>query len=112
LAKPVPRGYQRATIRYRCAPATVGKVLSADDHEFQRAWILDLSLNGIGFEISRPVEVGHPIIITIRALDGATVHELAARVMHCNPVPQQDDSWYIGCELSVTLSADQLEQLL
>jgi PilZ domain len=111
LAKPASRGNRRATIRYRCAPATVGKVFSADDQEFQRACILDLSLKGIGMQLSRPLEEGRLIIITIRGNDGAKVHELTAKVMRCIAVPQGDD-WYIGCELMTPLSPEEMEQLL
>ena len=110
LTKPTSRGNRRATIRYRCAPATVGKVFSTDDQEFQRAWILDLSLTGIGMELSRPLEPGNLIIITIRSNCRTKTHELSARVMHCSSGPQGD--WSIGCELVVALSPEELEQLL
>jgi len=101
---------RRATIRYRCAPATVGKVFSAGDQEFQRAWVLDLSLSGIGMELSRPLEAGRLVLITIRSHDGVMVHELSASVRRCCSVPQ--NSWFVGCELTVPLSPDELEQLL
>ena len=108
--KPTSRTNRRTTIRYRCAPATVGKVLSSDDQEFQRACILDLSLKGIGMELSRPLKPGQLVIITIRSNDAANLHELSALVKHCNAVPQ--GAWYVGCELVVPLSPEQLEQFL
>src|SRR5207244_3602643 len=101
---------RRATIRYRCAPATTGKVFSANDQEFQRAWIMDLSLVGIGMEVSRPLEVGNLILITIRGNDGIKIHELSARVMHCDAMLQGD--WFVGGELTAALSPDELEQFL
>jgi PilZ domain len=110
MVKPASRGNRRAIIRYRCAPATVGKVFSADDQEFQRAWVLDLSLKGIGMELARPLEQGHIVIITIRGNDGGKLHELSALVIHCNAVSQGD--WYVGCEFAVPLSPEELEQLL
>ncbi len=110
MAKPIPRGNRRATIRYRCAPATVGKVFSAGDQEFQRAWIIDLSLKGIGMEVSRPLEAGHLIIIAMRENPGGKIHELSARVMYCDALAQ--GTWSIGGELTVPLSPDELEQLL
>jgi hypothetical protein len=111
VAKANSPGNQRATIRYHCAPATVGKVFSAADQEFQRAWIIDLSLKGIGMELSRPVELGHHVIISIRGNDGTKVYELSACIMHCNKVPQ-GETWYVGCELVVPLSPEELDQLL
>jgi PilZ domain len=110
LVKPISRGNRRATIRYRCAPATVGKVFSTDDQEFQRAWILDLSVKGIGMQLSRPLELGQLVIITIRSGFEAKVHELSARVIHCTAVPQWD--WLIGCELVDRLTPELLDQLL
>lgn len=110
LAKPIARGNRRVSIRYRCAPATVGKVISAEDQEFQRAWIIDLSLQGIGMELPRPLETGHLIIITVRSSDGTKPYELSAMVMHCNLSLQ--GNWYVGCELTVALSPDELDQLL
>ena len=109
-AKPIARRNRRVSIRYRCAPATVGKVLSTDDHEYQRAWILDLSLHGIGMELPRPIEAGRLIIVSLRSSDGMTVHELSAKVMHCDLSLQ--GAWYVGCELTTPLSRDQLDQLL
>jgi hypothetical protein len=110
LLKSISRGNRRATIRYRCAPATVGKVFSSNDHEFQRAWVLDLSLTGIGMQLTRPLEPGQLIIIAIRGNFDATMHDLSARVMHCSPVPQGD--WFVGCELAATLTPEDLDQLL
>jgi hypothetical protein len=109
-AKRVARGNRRACIRYRCAPATVGKVLCPNDQEFQRAWILDLSHRGIGMELSRPLTPGHLVIVTIRAATGDKSYELAATVMHCDLSLQ--GSWYVGCELAKPLSHDELDQLL
>lgn len=110
VAKPVARSNRRATIRYRCAPATLGKVLSTDDQEFQLAWIIDLSLQGIGMQASRRIEPGRLVVVAIRSNDGAKVYELAGHVMHCNPAAQGE--WFIGCELVVPLSPDDLERLL
>jgi hypothetical protein len=110
VAKLVAKSNRRATIRYRCAPATVAKVFSTDDHEFQRAWIIDLSLKGIGMQLTRPLDAGRLVIVSMKSNDGAKTFELSARVMHCNPAPQGEYS--IGCELIEPLSADELEQLL
>jgi hypothetical protein len=110
FVKPTSRGNRRATIRYQCAPDTVGKVLSADDQELQRAFILNLSLAGVGMHLPRPLEPGQFIVITIRSNVNGTVHELPARVIHCSAVPQWD--WLIGCELLTRLTPEQLDQLL
>ena len=109
-AKKVSRGNRRASIRYRCAPATVGKVFSAEDHEFQRAWVLDLSLNGVGMQLTRPVTPGQHIMLLIRSNDGVRSFELAASVTHCDAQPHGD--WQVGCEFNIHLTPDELDQLL
>ena len=110
LSKPATGRNRRATIRYRCAPATVGKVYSTEDQEFQRAWIIDLSLKGLGMQLVRPIEQGRLIIVSLKSMDGARTFELPARVMYCNPVPHNE--WYIGCELTTPITSDDLDQLL
>ena len=110
LSKTTARGNRRATIRYRCAPATVGKVISTEDQEFQRAWIIDLSRQGIGMQLTRPVEAGRLLVVLVKSNDGTRTFELSARVMHCNPVPH--DEWYVGCELTAQLTSEDLDHLL
>jgi PilZ domain len=110
MAKLAARSNRRATVRYRCAPATVGKLHATDDHEFQRAWILDLSLTGFGMQLGRPIELTHLVDLTIRANDGEKTFELSAQVIHCREVSPGE--WYAGCEFLVPLSRDDLEQLL
>jgi hypothetical protein len=108
--KPVSRGNRRATIRYRCAPATVGKVFSVDDHEFQRAWILDLSLKGAGMQMARPLKAGQHVALLVRGNDDTRVFELAGTVTHCTPALHGD--WKVGCEFTIPLTPDELDQLL
>jgi PilZ domain len=106
----VSRGNRRATIRYRCAPATVGKVISTDDREFQRAWIIDLSLSGVGMQLPRPLATGQHITLMMRSNDGTLQFELSATVTHCDPAPHGD--WHVGCEFTIALTPDELDQLL
>jgi hypothetical protein len=104
------RGYQRATVRYRCAPATLGRVYLNDDHEFQRACVINLSLKGIGLQLSRPLDPGQLIHICMKNNDDSKTYELIAQVCHCSTQPQGE--YFIGCELTVPLTADDLDQLL
>src|SRR5207302_11086870 len=60
---------QRATVRYQCAPATAGRVACAEDCEFQRAWVLDLSSKGIGLELARALPIGTLIIVQLKGLE-------------------------------------------
>ena len=110
MTKSKRRGNCRATIRYRCAPATIGKVFSTDDHEFQTAWIIDLSLTGIGIQVTRELGIGQHITITIRSYDSKRRFTLSAHVVHCNPRPQGE--FIVGCDLTTPLTPDDRDQLL
>src|ERR1043165_6082312 len=102
-AKPVSRGNRRVTVRYRCAPATLGKVyLREDDQEYQRACVLNLSQTGIGLQLARPLDVGQSILVVIRSTDRSKVYELAGHVARCDSIPF--DEWIVGCELMAPLS--------
>jgi hypothetical protein len=103
-------GNRRATIRYRCAPATIGKVVSAEDHEFQFAWVVDLSLKGLGMQVSRSLKPGRFLMISIKTSDGRKSFDLSARVKYCNQIPHGEYS--VGCELVTPLTPDDLDQLL
>src|ERR1017187_1847377 len=104
MGKSASLANRRASIRYRCAPATVGRVISTADQEFQLACVIDLSLRGIGMQVVRPIEAGRLVIVAMKSNDGRKTFELAARVMHCNAVPHEE--WYIGCVLTTLLTPE------
>ena len=100
----------RATVRYRCAPATLGKVYLGEDHEFQHACLANLSRHGVGLILARPIPSGVELTIQIRGNDGSRVYDLTARVAHCTEEPHGD--WAVGCEFIHPLSPDDLDNLL
>jgi hypothetical protein len=104
------RGNARATVRYRCAPATLGRVYLTDDHEFQHGWLIDLSATGVGMALARPIPVGTDAVIQIRGADGRRVYDLPARIVHCTEQVQHD--WIVGCVFDTPLSPDDLDNLL
>jgi hypothetical protein len=106
----IARSNRRALIRYRCAPATIGKVTVPGDQLFQRAWIQDLSLHGIGIDLPRPIPKGSFIVISVKTNDGRKTYELAAEVMHCSAQPHEQ--WHLGCEFTTPLTPDDLDLLL
>lgn len=99
---------RRATVRYRCAPATPGKIIRTDDHELQRAWVLDVSSNGVGLEAVRPVELGAFVLVQLKSETRA--YQLPAHVAHCTQ--KQTGEWIIGCELVQRITDSELEDLL
>jgi hypothetical protein len=104
------RGNKRATVRYRCAPATIGKLYVSDDQEYQHAWVLNLSAQGIGLILSRGVPAGTFVIIHIKSNAQNRTYELTANVMHCTALPHGE--FNVGCELVNVLSCEDLDLLL
>ena len=100
----------RATVRYRCAPATIGRLYVGEDHEFQHAWVVNLSKTGIGFVLARPIPCGTPVVIQMRANVTQTINKLIAQVVHCTAQLQND--WMIGCEFADPVSPELLDYLL
>lgn len=104
------RDNHRATVRYRCAPATSGRLHAGDDQEFQRAWILDVSLSGFGLLLTRPMHAAMPVTIHLRGHQTLAMYEFDARVIHCTP--QHGADWLVGCKLAHPLTPEILEDLL
>jgi hypothetical protein len=100
----------RATIRYHCAPATPGQVHIVDDHEYQRGWVQNLSLGGIGLLLSRAIAPGTSLEITLKSADQVRTFNLQARVVHSTVQPSGD--WLIGCQFNERLTEDDLDCLL
>ncbi len=101
---------QRATVRYQCAPATPGRVVLAADYEFQRAWVLDLSTQGVGLSMSRPVNPGTTLSIRLKSSTEHKIYDLPAHVIHATPMPAGD--FRVGCRLERALTAEDLDALL
>lgn len=101
---------QRATVRYRCAPATAGKVYTSDDVEFQRAWVLNLSLGGVGLHVSKPLHPGLFITIQLKNAHGTRTYQMSGHVAHATQEAGGD--WIIGCEFLNPLSREELDDIL
>ena len=107
-AQRLARANHRATVRYRCAPATSGKVFLADDQEFRRAWVINISKTGIGVVVARPLPVGAFLTIQMRA--GQETIDMPAHIVRI--FRQSQAEWFIGCELINPLNDDELDGLL
>ncbi len=101
---------RRITIRYRCAPATAGKVVATDDQEFQRAWIENLSRTGVGLYLSKPVLQGSVVSVQLKAPLDNNLYELSGQVMHATL--REPYGWYVGIEFLEHLSDASLDALL
>jgi hypothetical protein len=101
---------RRATVRYLCAPATSGRLVVVEKQEMQRAWVLDLSLGGVGLLLSRPLEAGLLVVIRLKSSEGGKVFELPAHV--ARSTKQSSGDWTVGCEFVTRLTPDEMETLL
>src|SRR5215510_11594573 len=100
----------RATVRYRCAPDTSGKLIVQDDHVLLRAWILDLSYTGAGLLLHKPIDPGQAVTIRLRGQNTKKAYDLAAHVAHSTQ--QSGEDWLVGCEFVESLTIEQLDDLL
>lgn len=107
-AQRLARANHRATVRYRCAPATTGKVFLAEDQELRRAWVMNISKTGIGVILPRPLPVGASLTIQMRSSLGTV--DMTAHVIHATR--QNQAEWFIGCEFTEPLLDDELDELL
>jgi hypothetical protein len=108
---PLPRrtaNNRRASVRYQCGLATPGRLLLPDGQEWQRAWVLDLSLGGVGLLLSRSLEQGCEVVVMLKS--ATQTFELAARVRHSSR--QQDGDWIVGCEFVKKLTHEERDSLL
>jgi hypothetical protein len=97
-------------VRYHCAPATPGKVFLPEDHEYQRAWVENLSRNGIGLIFDRYVPQHTVLTVRMHVADSNDPVDLVAQVMHVEQ--RRDGDIYVGCELIQPISLELLDALL
>ena len=103
-------GNRRITIRYRCAPATPGKVIVSDDQEYQRAWIDNLSRGGVGLYLNKAIGDGSMVAVQMKSSLGNNIYELSGQVMYS--VLKEPYGWYVGIEFLEPLTEDTLDILL
>jgi PilZ domain len=101
---------QRASVRYRCPPASAGRVYLAEDLEFQRAWLHNLSAAGIGLVLSKPLEHGLFLTIQLKSSTSKKGYSLPAHAIHSTQ--QAGGDWLVGCEFVVPLTNEDLDNLL
>jgi hypothetical protein len=100
---------KRATVRYRCPPASSGRLYLAEHVEFQRAWLDNLSAMGIGLLLSEPLEAGLFLTIVLKSASNRK-YSLAAQVVHSTL--HSAGSWLVGCQFVDVLSEEDLDNLL
>lgn len=100
---------RRATVRYQCAPATVGKVFAGAREDFIRVCVLDLSRGGARLLLDRSLPAGQQVNLHVSALTNKK-REFSARVAHASEQPNGE--WLVGLEFERPLTDDELDTLL
>jgi hypothetical protein len=75
-----------------------------------RAFLRDLSHDGLALLVSQPLEPGTVLFVQLRGRRPGATHAQLARVVHVTP--QAPGHWLVGCQLTSPLSDDQLRQTL
>lgn len=101
---------RRATVRYQCAPATVGKVFAPSQEEFRRIWILDLSKGGAGVLLSRSIPLNQGITVQITSPSGLQKFEFQAKVAHISE--KVTGEFVAGLEFVRPLTPEELDSIL
>ena len=101
---------RRGSVRYQCAPATVGKVYSGPREEFVRVWVLDLSRGGAGLLVPRPLNIDTEIAIQIASPSNKKRLEFMARVAHLSE--KVTGEWVVGLEFLRPLTDEELDAIL
>ncbi len=101
---------RRATVRYHCAPATVGKISESPDEDSFIAWIHDLSKGGVGLFLNKPLCSTTQITVQISSHTSKIKYSFQAQVMHSTR--QVSGDWLIGCSFLKELTDDELDLLL
>jgi hypothetical protein len=101
---------RRVSDRYRCALATSGKLYFPATGESTIAWVINLSVGGIGLNLSRTLEDGTELLIQLKVPEGNLVLKVPAHVVHTTP--EVDGTYRIGCAFHEPISGDALDSLL
>jgi hypothetical protein len=110
LKKNLVKIKRRASVRYRCNLATLGRVYFPDSDQAEDVWAHNLSDTGIGLNFHRALEPGTNLVIRLTGTSRDVTLKLPARVVHATQ--EVDGSWRVGCEFANRLSPEVLDTLL
>ena len=75
-----------------------------------RAFLRELSPEGLSLLVSQPLEPGMVLFVQLRGRRPGATHAQLAQVVHVTP--QSPGRWLVGCRLTCPLSDEQLRQAL
>ncbi|MBI3410930.1 MAG: PilZ domain-containing protein [Planctomycetes bacterium] len=113
FARCKPKGATRELrrfYRYRCRPASFGKLCIPHTKDTLLVLVQNISRKGIGLYLPHPLKGGAHATILLRIAGERTPHRFSLRLVHCTQ--EVNRSWGIGCEFFEAISTDLLDNLL
>jgi PilZ domain len=101
---------RRRAPRYRCPPATVGRLQLLDEGCSIICEADNLSATGIRLFSPYAVKKGGDVLIRLQVPSTNSDLTLAGSVVHCTPAIH--GAWAVGCQFHHRLAADLLDALL
>ena len=100
---------KRATRRYRCKDSAIAYLTATGTEARYEIKLLDISEEGIGFLLSRTLDYGTEIAITLASLKMGHI-TLVGRIAHVTECG--NSLWAIGCSLKRRIPAVVMDELL
>jgi hypothetical protein len=100
-----PSIQQRSEPRYHCPRLARVSPQKGPKNLSRLSIVRNISANGIGLLLTRPVEPGTLLDVELRSRSIVT---RVAQVVHSS---KQEDGWLVGCTLTNPLSDPELQQL-
>ena len=82
----------------------------ADTHAPVQAWILDVSVGGVGLVTSEALDIGSLLMIELETQARAEPLKMLASVLYCQPTAEGE--FRHGCQFVTPLSEQQLRDVL
>jgi hypothetical protein len=101
---------RRASIRYRCTRPIPRRMALAESFTSVDAWLVDISIKGLGLLLDRPLEKGTLVFVELEATPEAPPVEMLANVVRTTPVGLGE--WVIGCDFVNGFSEEDLQAVL
>jgi hypothetical protein len=101
---------RRTSTRHAYRRQPLVRYLVRPNFQCGRAFLRDLSREGLSLLVSQPLHPGTVLVVQLRGRRPGGTHTQLARVVYL--APHSPGRWLVGCRLTCPLSDDQLRQNL
>jgi hypothetical protein len=101
---------RRASIRHLCNFDVSFSPDSSGNEERWEATVCDISLEGMGLIVRKPLPLGLEIGVDLDSAEAGLSYTMCARVLRLAPL--SDGTWRAGCAFLRALSEEELRSLL